>query len=142
MVGPTTGSLVNAMSTVQMASPTSFVTATSIVRRANAAMITPYVFPPECTFEYEMTVGKGNYVDSWGIKEETYLYIDITYKTHWRTCQPTGATKGYISQSAASVFRGAVCPKGWMAFDVGLATQRPSKSASLQMWSTAQCCKR
>ena len=120
-------------------------TSTSIAKHA---MSTPYVFPSTCTLSYAMT-SKSSWLASdggfgrFGIMSEQFLYISAIDNTLWQTCQPTGAMDGYAADKWAKVYRGAVCPKGWVAHEVGLASQNWSVTyAKVQTWSSAKCCKR
>lgn len=83
-------------------------------------------------------VGKNGF----GLVQEEFLWIDIDHNPLWQTCQPTGMTKGYVVHNPSDVYRGAVCPEGWIAFNVGLASQEGVYTEATQTWSTAKCCKR
>ena len=144
MAPPNTASPGEVMSTAPMPSPTLPVEAPSLVKRADHALTTPYIFPSQCTFKYEMMSTSRNFVGAFGEVRETILYIDIDAK-HWQTCQPTGSTVGYLSGggAASSVYRGAVCPSGWRAFNVGMASQQGTGYiGGVQTWSTAKCCQK
>lgn len=111
------------------------------------AMTTPYVFSSTCELSYTMIfrtswLATYGYSNTFGHLSEQFLYIGTKDDTQWQTCQPTGATSGY-KDNLAKVYRGAVCPEGWVAHDVGLASQRgPDSRARVQTWSSAKCCKR
>lgn len=143
MAPPNTASPGEVKSTAPIPSPTLPVEAPFLVKRADHALTTPYVFPPECTFKYEMESRTRQLVGHFGNVKETILYIDIDANKHWQTCQPTGSTVGYLAGGGAapSVYRGAVCPSGWRAFDVGMASQ-DTGYIGVQTWSTAKCCQK
>ena len=149
MAPPNTALPGEVKSTAQMPSPTLSPSVPSLVKRAENPLTTPYVFPPECTFNYAMTSSTSAISDDFGRAEETFLYMEMYKNEHFSSCQPTGAVEGYDKQygrlKALSVYRGAVCPSGWMAFDVGLAShtlETSRKTLPPETWSTARCCKR
>ena len=115
---------------------------------AKHAMATPYVFPSTCTLSYAMTsrtswLATDGHYGYFGSMSEKFLHILIEDNTQWQTCQPTGAVGGYAVSNWAKVYRGAVCPEGWIAHDVGLASQNwLDDSAKVRTWSSAKCCKR
>lgn len=147
-------------SAAPLPSPTLPPSAPSLVKRAGHALTTPYVFPPECALTYKMTSKTGfiasedYYGAGYGKVEEEYLWHDMRNNQHWSSCQPTGEVTGYNKkvgyQTASSVFRGAVCPSGWMAFEVGLASHtlttpiygKGYATLPAETWSTAHCCRR
>ena len=158
MAPPNTATPGEIKSTAQP-SPTISVTAPSLARRADHALTTAYVFPPECTFNYGLTSLTAAISDSFGHAEETFLYCPIDGNDLWSSCQPTGAVQGYqngggLHVAPASVYRGAVCPSGWVAFEVGMGSRTPTttvfpkgkagyyKTLAPVTWSTARCCKR
>lgn len=130
-------------------------TSTSAVKHA---MTTPYVFPKECAFSsmFSMASRSRHFDDKFGTVQETFLYIPRREEHghskvdgRWRSCQPTGSTLGYeAGQSIKDVYRGAVCPAGWIAHDVGLMSQEDYYTAEAerkglpQTWTTAMCCMR
>lgn len=80
--------------------------------------------------------------NGFGLAQEEFLWIDIDKNPLWQTCQPTGMTKGYVVDDPSDVYRGAVCPEGWIAFNVGLASQEKGYIGATMTWNTAKCCKR
>lgn len=156
MAPPITASPGEVKSTAPLPSPTLHHSSPPLVERADDASTTryhslqaPWVFPSECSLTYKMTSMSSDIADGYGKVEETFLWHDMWMNSHWSSCQPRGAESGYLSTQfgtakAASVFRGAVCPKGWMAFDVGLASQtrtKDRKALPAETWSTAHCCR-
>lgn len=77
---------------------------------------------------------------------ETFLYLPLndeewmaTKSEYYQKChRPAGATQPYAYGlgGESAVYRAAVCPKDWQAFEVGMGSRREST------WSTALCCKR
>ena len=123
MVPPNTASPGEVKPTALMPSPTLSPSGHSVMKRADHPLTTPYVFPPECTLNYVM---KSSSISVYGKTEETFLYLNMRSNEHFSSCQPTGVEEGYAvryGRLRTSAYRGAVCPSGWMAFDVGLESQ-------------------
>lgn len=146
----------------QVPSTTTFATAPSLVARGEAALTTPYVYPPECENSLFLNyTSQSSAWESYGLRGEGFLYVDREWDrspgkpnpaARWEKCQPPGRTVGYAQESndpffssRASVYRGAVCPSGWHAFGVGRTSKSWGTKYSDQFpstWSTANCCKR
>ena len=144
---------------LQVATPTTFATAPSLVARGEAALTTPYAYPPECENVFSFTTKSSSW-ESYGMRHEGFLYVDMewhrpgqyNYDARWQKCQPPGRTWGYAEEKDSafysdrmSVYRGAVCPSGWHAFGMGMTTTSLETKYSGTVpstWSTANCCKR
>lgn len=148
MAPPNTASPGEVKSMAQMPSPTLSPSGPSLIGRTDKSLTTPYVFPPDCAFNYAMKSSSSGISGDFGQVEETFLYLNIYQNEHFSSCQPAGAVIGYGRQYGpmqASVYRGAVCPSGWIAFDVGLEShtlKTSGKTLPAETWSTARCCKR
>ena len=150
MAPPVTASPGEVKSTATLPTPTLPPSSPSLLKRADHALTTPYVFPPECTLTYNLT-SAGTDIAGFGFGIITETFLAHNPDSHWSSCQPTGAVPGYKEKfglglkKASLVFQGAVCPSGWKAFEVGLASTTFSegfKVLSSSTWSTANCCKR
>lgn len=116
--------------------PTTFVTAPSLVARGVATLITAHVFPPNCTPQLLIS---DNVYNSGPMIIETFLYQNRT--DQYTSCQPPGLTVAFhYIRPSNTVYRGTVCPSGWHGFQLGERSTW-SQSTGPSTWSTALCCK-
>ena len=83
------------------------------------------------------------------------IYLDPpANETYFSNCyQPADKTLGYAAENdnwlphsyTGNVYRKAVCPSDWVAFNVGLSSRGKdiyqTRTESMSTWSTAICCK-
>ena len=137
-----------------------------------ASFTTPYSFPPECgTVSWNITIKQMplpwyNSASPEALLHETFLYIpetadyvnsanEKTITDYYSSCFRPPPVEANLLQSydtprrdRKGVYRGAVCPQGWAALNLGLMSDcasnyryGPRTTTCAKTWSTAICCK-